>query len=351
MSDFSTNRHAESLPGPATRFSDAPVAMPARHPDIWFSDGNIILVAGGYYFRVHLGLLCRHSAPMRQLITTLVEKRNSCKFIEHQVAIDLSDQPQDLCRFLLALYDGTSGLKFDTHDFESVSALLRLSTKYGVEHIRRDILRGLSTSWPRTLSAWENREAEATDGNGNYKPRTIYPHPIALLPAAFYDLCRSSASDIATGFTFNNSSGASEDHMLSDEDLLNALRGREHASRFLSTFVVGELEGRETSPSCIYKNDLDPLRKRICEATFEATTFEVLRDVNGVVFNRSSDPLFAIMDADLMQGRGDGSSGRLRPIHRACEPCRLEFAGVVDSAREEMWRKIPSWFGLNIPNW
>ena len=59
-----------------------------------------------------------------------------------------------------------SGIKFDAHDFESVSALLRLATKYGVEHIRRDILRGLSTGWPKTLSAWEFREADATDNDG-----------------------------------------------------------------------------------------------------------------------------------------------------------------------------------------
>lgn len=140
-------------------------------------------------------------------------------------------------------------------------------------------------------------------------------------------------------------------HVLSDEDLMNTLRGREHASRFLSTFVVNELEGRDASVNCVHRNDPDPFRKRICQATFEATTFEILRDVNGVVFHRSSDPLFAIMDADLMQTRSDLAGGRLSVLHRACEHCRLEFTASVDGAREEMWHKLPGWFGVNLPSW
>lgn len=172
-----------------------------------------------------------------------------------------------------------------------------------------------------------------------------------LLPSAFYDLSRCAASEIAAGYLPPGVTDRSELQILSDEDLMNALRGREHASRFLSTFVVNELEGREPSPNCLHRNDADPFRKRICQATFEATTFEILRDVNGVVFHRSSDPLFAIMDADLMQTRSDSTYGRLSLLHRACEPCRLEFTASVDAAREDMWHKIPMWFGIDLSSW
>lgn len=132
---------------------------------------------------------------------------------------------------------------------------------------------------------------------------------------------------------------------------MNALRGREHSSRFLSTFVVNELEGREPSLACIHRNDSDPFRKRICQATFEATTFEMLRDVNGVVFHRNSDPLFAIMDADLMQTRGNPANGGLSLLHRACEACRLEFTTSVDAAREDLWQNLPMWFNVNVDSW
>lgn len=79
----------------------------------------------------------------------------------------------------------SSGLKHDNKDFDTVSSLLRLSTKYGVQHIRRDLLQGMSMVWPRTLGSWEVREAEATDSSGLYKPRSVYPHPMSVYRSHF----------------------------------------------------------------------------------------------------------------------------------------------------------------------
>ena len=78
----------------------------------------------------------------------------------------------------LSNFKPSSNVKFDHEGFDTVSALLRLSTKYCVEHIRRDILRGMSVIWPKTLGGWEFREADATGPTGVYKPRAMYPHPM-----------------------------------------------------------------------------------------------------------------------------------------------------------------------------
>ena len=139
----------------------------------------------------------------------------------------------------------------------------------------------------------------------------------------------------------------SEVQFLADVDLMSTLRGREHASRFLSTFVVYELECRNSSEGCLYRNEQDLFRSRICQAAFETITFEILRDVNGVVCHRTSDPLFAIMDAELMQN----GNARLNLLQRACEPCRVEFAASVDNNREEVWRKLPIWFNVDLLSW
>ena len=111
MDDFSTNRHAESdalLTSGITNLTQTP---PIRHPDMYFSDGNIVLVAGDAYFRVHQGLLCRHSAPLREAVSAIEaqagrEDGTENWLIEGQKALVLDDQPKDLCHFLLALYDG-----------------------------------------------------------------------------------------------------------------------------------------------------------------------------------------------------------------------------------------------------
>lgn len=133
---------------------------------------------------------------------------------------------------------------------------------------------------------------------------------------------------------------------------MNVLRGKEHASRFLSTFIVNHLEGRDLSVNCVYRseNEAEITARRPCQASFEAITFEILRDVNGVVFHRTTDPLFAMMDADLMQTR-NGPSGRIHVAFRACEPCRLEFSAAVDAAREELWLHLPGWFSVDLESW
>ena len=95
MDDFSTNRHS-------IKFELAP----GRHPDIWFSDGNIALVAGDFYFTVHQGVLCRHSELFAELIKKIKVEDSQTRLIDSHPALVLNDQPRDLARFLIALYDG-----------------------------------------------------------------------------------------------------------------------------------------------------------------------------------------------------------------------------------------------------
>lgn len=95
MDDFSTNRHS-------IKFEIAP----GRHPDIWFSDGNIALVAGDFYFTVHQGVLCRHSELFAELIKKIKVEDSQTRLIDGHLVLVLNDQPKDLARFLIALYDG-----------------------------------------------------------------------------------------------------------------------------------------------------------------------------------------------------------------------------------------------------
>ncbi|KAG6902100.1 hypothetical protein C0995_004280 [Termitomyces sp. Mi166 len=272
------------------------------------------------------------------MIETLESQQT--RYIEGRLVLELSEPSNDVYYFLLALYDGISTLKYDINDFGLVSAILQLATKYEVQYLRTGILCGLSPSWPRHLSQWEAREARATNAAGVYEPRKFIIHPILiinlaravnaleLLPAAFYDLSRSPPSASAAGHTCPLTLTT---HQLSDLDLLNLLRGKEHSSRFLSTFIVKELEGREPSMSCIHRMEVDAARRRICQAAFEAITFEILRDINGTT---REDPL-----------------GRLSSVLRACEYCRSEFGAAVDAAREDFWQRLPTWFGIDPVVW
>ncbi|KIJ67683.1 hypothetical protein HYDPIDRAFT_173491 [Hydnomerulius pinastri MD-312] len=346
VSDFSTNRHSGSSRSLGT--------SPARHVDLYFSDGNIVILAGSDYFLVHQGLLSRHSEVLEELI----KQMDSTPGIEGRPVLSLPEPSHSIAHFLQALYDGISFLTYDEPGFETVAGLLRVLTTYKVQHIRNDILRVLSTSWPTILTQWESRECSVTSLEGVYSPRPTFPHPIeviklardmnapSLLPPAMYDLSRCTASEAAIGH-FKTSVG---DYVTLDEsDLLCVLRGREHASRYFSTFIVNELEGRAPSTWCLRRNEPNLVAKRACQIAFEAITFELLRDINGIISNRTSDPLYAMTDAELMQTREGTSDENPSPM-RTCEICRTEFSSAVEAAKEDFWRKLPGWFGVEVPN-
>ncbi|KAL0576297.1 hypothetical protein V5O48_005673 [Marasmius crinis-equi] len=320
-----------------------------------FVDGNIALLAKDQYFVVHQGVVCRHSAILKCDIKKMITHSPETT-PEGIPYLRLQDAPEDLCHFLTALYDGVSELKYDKGNFEIVASLLHLSTKYRVAHLRKQLLRGMTAMWPNNLTDWDLRESNVTSESGVYEPRTVIPHPILVinlardvnapevLPAAFYDLSRSLPARVAQGYTCPKTQDL---HQLSQADLLASLKGREHASRFLSTFLVNCVEGRTPSPLCIYRRQhMDISRRRACQAAFEGITFEILRETNDIFCQRSSDPLFALMDALLILTRVE--DGR---CFRPCEFCRADFESAVEHAREDFWRMLPQWFGIDISTW
>ncbi|TBU29539.1 hypothetical protein BD311DRAFT_660896 [Dichomitus squalens] len=344
--DFSSNRCASPL---------EEYEVPIRHPDLYFEDGNLSIVAGRQYFIVHRGLLCRHSEVLQTRIDSI--KTTDERMLEGLAVLYLDDSPEDLAHFLRALY----GLSHDStaEEFAMISAVLRLATRYGVETLRESALRTLSLSWPETLPVWEVREKAVTSVDGVYAPRPGLPHPLVLirlarevdaprlLPSAFYDLSRYLPSQLMEGHT----TADGVHHELDIDDLCRVLRGKEQAARFFSTFIVTELEGRTPSQLCMHRNEVQPSLKRACQMAFEAVTFELIRDVNGMVCNRNSDPLFSIGESVTMQTRDDHPGIENKAAYRACEACRLEYSVIVEVAKEEFWRQLPSWFELDVKRW
>lgn len=72
--------------------------------DIWFEDGNVILVAGNIAFKVHRGQLSRHSDIFRDLFS--IPQPQGQPLFEDCLMVELHDSPSDLTFLLKALYDG-----------------------------------------------------------------------------------------------------------------------------------------------------------------------------------------------------------------------------------------------------
>ena len=72
--------------------------------DIWFEDGNVILVAGGVAFKVHRGQLERHSEIFRDLFS--LPQPVDQPTLQGFPIVHLYDSPSDITFLLRALYDG-----------------------------------------------------------------------------------------------------------------------------------------------------------------------------------------------------------------------------------------------------
>ncbi|KAL5488385.1 hypothetical protein ACEPAI_6493 [Sanghuangporus weigelae] len=337
-----------------------------RQTDFWFEDGSVILLAGTVAFKVHRGQLARHSEVFRDLLS-LPQPIDEAIF-EGCPLVELHDSPTDLWYLLRALYDGLYFKQLCATDFTPLSSILRLSSKYFMEHLRERCISRLMIDWPTTLACWDSREGEATDKHGRYSPRARFPHPIlvinfarqmgitSVLPSAFYDLCRYGPSKIVAGVVQHRSKGpikvppeeASSETptvRLSLDDLRIAFIGRENAQRVVASFIEQELNNREPATDC-HNRELSGDNGRHCRESFYFIMLNLLRAVGGLSSGRDCDPLFSLTQAAEMMNRSDFSDGTHFCSLKLCVACRADFSQAVKLAREQVWAQIPSWFGM-----
>ena len=94
-----------------------------RHKDLWFDDGNIVVIAQQTAFRVHRSVLSRHSDTFSGLFAVPqplegVEKLEDCPVVR------VSDSAHDFGHLLHVLYDG---LEYVLCDDLRVSSIVRLT--------------------------------------------------------------------------------------------------------------------------------------------------------------------------------------------------------------------------------
>ncbi|KAI0334317.1 hypothetical protein GY45DRAFT_1318315 [Cubamyces sp. BRFM 1775] len=112
-------------------------------PDFWFNDGNIVIVAKNHHadarptgFRVHMGVMSRHSEVFKDLLCQSLPRP---KEGEGSVTIEgcpqmlVTDSYFDFTHLLHALYDGIGYLaEPESVGFGGLAALVRLGHKYDI---------------------------------------------------------------------------------------------------------------------------------------------------------------------------------------------------------------------------
>ena len=80
------------------------VLDPSTQSDFWFEDGSVVLIAQNIKFKVHRGMLARHSLIFQDLLS--LPPPMDQRTIDGCPIIELHDLPDDVWYLLRALYDG-----------------------------------------------------------------------------------------------------------------------------------------------------------------------------------------------------------------------------------------------------
>ncbi|KAF8216746.1 hypothetical protein K438DRAFT_1558240 [Mycena galopus ATCC 62051] len=164
--------------------------------ETWFRDGNVVLQAASMQFRVHWGVLARHSSVFCDHDMQGLPQPPGQPSVDGCPVIKLSDAPDDVEHLLKVLYSPTF-LKQSALPLPIIGALIRLGRKYDFQDLFHSAVTHLTSEYPATL---EEYDAMSDD----FKTIEWYPgvsfdiislasenNILSVLPCACYCLVRA----------------------------------------------------------------------------------------------------------------------------------------------------------------
>ncbi|KAI0091090.1 hypothetical protein BDY19DRAFT_933662 [Irpex rosettiformis] len=207
-----------------------------KHFDLWFEDGNVVLVAENTGFRVYRGILARDSEVFRDMF--LLPQPSSLPVEDTYEGCPLvrlaDDNADEVAKALTILFDGGRSFSQQNQrvDLATVVAALRIGTKYGLDTILQEALRRISTCYPADLHALQKHPPCSSTCPIIWNTED----PIAvfhlarqldldrLIPAALY----KCANEVQITSLFSASTGKNGRlHTLSLEELQDCIQARD----------------------------------------------------------------------------------------------------------------------------
>ncbi|RDX41828.1 hypothetical protein OH76DRAFT_1363808 [Lentinus brumalis] len=310
-----------------------PLSEIHRDPDVWFEDGNIIVIAQQTAFCFHRGTLAKHSEIFCSLFT--VPQPTSPDTMDGCPVICVTDTPYDFKFLLRAIYDGVS--VFATKgpmNFSVLAALVRMGHKYEVESVLDESLRRLGTVYTTDFAVWNEHQHEGTSVVSLCDEDAVEAINLfrltgqsQMLPSAFYACARLDISEILAGM--ERADGTLE--TLSAEDLELLLEGRtelvKYDAHIIAHFFKPPLPVDCTCPSVDLSRTLLANGSKMLLDSFPS---HLDADVLGSYFTRLANSYCT---------------------SQLCRSCVDALAAHHFMLRRKVWDELPNIFDIEASGW
>ncbi|RPD57118.1 hypothetical protein L227DRAFT_239457 [Lentinus tigrinus ALCF2SS1-6] len=217
-----------------------------KDSNLWLEDGNVVVVAQDTAFRVHRGLLSRHSEVFSGLFTLAQpDDEAAAELYDGCPVVRVPDSSHDFRHLLHALYDGLSTIEsvHESAKFNIYAALARLADKYELPHIFTAAIKWLGTIFTDTYTVWHDLWTEHGSTGGIMSDLAINPIEAANLfritgqdrmrPTALFLCCQLDVPVLLSGLP--RADGVVE--VLSSDDLQHCLQARIRFTAEMTTFM------------------------------------------------------------------------------------------------------------------
>ncbi|KAF8202627.1 hypothetical protein K438DRAFT_1965118 [Mycena galopus ATCC 62051] len=286
-----------------------------RVPDLWFPDHGLVLQAGNRMFRVSGGILAARSSVFRDMLS--IPQPDTQPLIDGCPVVVLHDSPADAEYFLRAVFDsGFFERPPAPSTFNIVAGILRLSTKYDVEYLRKRALLHLLAALPRTVEEYDSLARPFAYHDHEFSV-LILVHDLDLrwaLPTALYLASCESVETIIDGTSIDGC----EIHL--PQSLQRTLLIGRSTLMVSQNFEIFGCIRSLPCAKCLGQSRCQDSCRRISGAGAGVSQVDPL----GIM-----DPtMWSAFDALL------------------CKPCVLEARAQLQIARQKIWDGLPAVFNL-----
>ncbi|KAF7360036.1 hypothetical protein MVEN_00731400 [Mycena venus] len=294
-------------------------------PGLWFKDGTLVLQAGALSFRVYGGFLADRSPVFHDMLG--FPQPEDAPTIDGCPVVQLSDDENDLRSFLKALFDYEFFPPYPAKtDFVTMSGIIRLSTKYQVESLRKRALVHLSSAFPSDPTEYSPGSASWTIEGHEWMRVILFAREMSLdwiLPLALYRAsAMCSSAQVMSGIELDGI------HLeLNSADKLMCIEQSVALAKSASADIINFLWEPPVIATCRGVDDYE--RWRCMKSRFLCR-----KDAEG--WRNGAFPLTLWMPGDWAQ-------------LDVCASCMSAMRAAHQQALDTFWEGLPQRFGF--PGW